>query len=215
MRANNAILPYTGFTQRTESETGMERLWDQHLRKFASPDCIVYAPATWKSNTTRRLQQLERLGIRHVFLIGYSHGQACCIDIARRARQYGILTVQIDLLDAVARNRLLPRWTWAQALSARSLTPWASIRIPESVHRVTRTQQQTNRPRGHKLRWNPETTYVEAPLILPHTHSEIQWSTKWMDKVEAEIVCWLHPPKGSAAVPPPPKKTPHPEHPPP
>jgi hypothetical protein len=66
-----------GFTQARETQTGFEKMWDVVLRKYASPDrCTVYQPETWKINVTRRLEQLQRLEIKHLFIPAYSHGQA-------------------------------------------------------------------------------------------------------------------------------------------
>ena len=192
---NRAIIPVTGNSQGRETATGMERLWDDDLRQFATPQLTVYQPATWKMNTKRRMEQLQRLHVEHVFFLGYSHGQAAIMEMCRMAPRYGIRTIRMALCDPVGRNPLLPRWWWAQALSARSITPWMSIRIPETVHHVVWCRQFENLPRAHDLKWNPETTRVEEPLVIPVNHSQIQWSGAWRKLATEAVSEWSNPPK--------------------
>jgi pimeloyl-ACP methyl ester carboxylesterase len=190
-----AICSYTGNNQGRETATGLMHLWANYLRPLASPDVTVYQPATWKSNAHRRLEILRMMRVTRIFLIGYSHGQAVCMEMARLAPQYGIKTVRMALCDPVGRNPLLPRWGWAQLLSARSMTPWMSIRIPETVSRVVWVRQHVNLPKAHDLAWNPETTYVADPLVLNCNHSAIQWHEDWFNLVMSDIYNWINPPK--------------------
>jgi len=196
MKADYAICPIMGFTQARETQTGFEKMWDVVLRKYASPDrCTVYQPETWKINVTRRLEQLQRLEIKHLFIPAYSHGQAAAMELARRAPDYDILSVRMALLDPVGRNPLLPRTTFFQGLSARSMSPWMKIDIPTTVYRVAWARQYVNLPRAHDLKWDKQRTRVAAPLIINATHSEIQWHPKWFDLVDREVDNWLNPPK--------------------
>ena len=192
---NLAIISVTGNAQGRETATGMERLWDDHLRQFATPQLTVYQPATWKLNTRRRMEQLQRLHIEHVFFVGYSHGQAAIMQMCRMAPRYGIRSIQMALCDPVGRNPLLPRWGWAQMLSARSITPWMRIKIPETVSRVVWCRQFQNRPRAHNLKWNPETTHVEEALEIPVNHSVIQWHRDWFGLALDAVNKWVNPPK--------------------
>ena len=185
-----------GFTQGRERENGFERLWDTVLRKYASPsECVVYAPETWKIDARRRMQQLQRLEMRHLFIIAYSHGQAAAMAMARMAPRYDIWTVRMCLLDPVGRNPVLPRWAWAQTLSARSITPWMRIKIPPTVSRVAWARQYRNLPRAHDLEWDKRHTYVADPLVLDATHSEAQWHPEWFAMVDREVDNWRNPPQ--------------------
>jgi pimeloyl-ACP methyl ester carboxylesterase len=196
MKADYAIIPIMGFTQARETETGFERMWDRVLRKYSDPDkCTVYQPETWKMNVKRRLEQLRRLGIKHIFLVAYSHGQAAAMEIAEKSWEYGIETVDMALLDPVGRNPMLPRWTWAQGLSARSMSPWMSIKIPDTVSRVVWARQYNNLPRAHDLKWDSSYTYVQPALVLNCTHSSIQWHPDWFNLVDNEVNRWLNPPR--------------------
>jgi hypothetical protein len=172
---NLAINIITGFTQGHEEMTGPEQWWATDARQFAGPRCTVYQPATWKMTVTRRLEQLQRLKVRHLFLVAYSHGQQAALQIAERARQFGIHTVDLALWDPVGRSAHLPRWTLAQLFTARSLTDWHNIPIPETVSSVVWARQHTDRPRGHELHWNPAKTDVRPAVIVPVGHTELQW----------------------------------------
>ena len=186
---------YTGNAQGRESATGKMMIYTHHIAKLAGPGLVVYPPDTWKANARRRLEILREMDCQHLFLGGYSHGQVVCMKIAKLAPQYGIKTVRIVLCDPIGRNPMLPRWGWAQLLSARSLTPWMKIRVPETVCRVAWVRQEINRPRAHDLKWNPETTHVADPVTIHANHSAIQWHQEWIDLVMREIDNWINPPK--------------------
>jgi hypothetical protein len=170
-----AINPVSGFSQGLETYTGLERFWDENLLSRNATDCIVYPPATWKMTTSRRLEQMQRLGVKSVFFLGYSHGTHPILEMAAKAQRYGIETVHIHLWDPIGRNPLLPRWDWAQLFTARSLTPWMRIHIPETVQRVTWCRQRQDLPRAHDLKWNPRTTQVIDAHELPVGHTNVQW----------------------------------------
>jgi pimeloyl-ACP methyl ester carboxylesterase len=194
-KLTHAVIPITGFLQGDKEETGFEHACETSWRKLASDTCTVYQPQVWTAKSKPILDQLARWGVKHVFILAYSHGQALAMELAREAPKHGIKTVTMCLCDPVGRNPLLPRWQWAQALSARSLTPFMTIRVPDTVRRVTWCRQYVNLPRAHDLAWNPMTTRREPALVIDCDHSAIQWHHDWMQLAGKELWAWVNPPK--------------------
>lgn len=194
----NVVIPIQGNAQALHSETGLERLFYAHIRQHASPTVTTYHPRTWKTNVTRLLEQLQRARTRHLFLIGYSHGQSACMEIARRAPSYDIATINMALCDPVWRSPFLPRHTWAQFLAIRSVITCPKIIVPDTVSRVVWCRQKEDWPRGHNLVAQDKTqTYIAPATIIPERHTRIQWAGAWFRMVDEEITRWLAPLKAT------------------
>jgi hypothetical protein len=191
-----AIASFQGNAQGQDRDTGMDRLHWSVLRKLAGPELTVYHPRTWRASTKPLLEQWARHKIRHVALIGYSHGQAPVMEIARNAWEYGVDTINIWLCDPVWRNPCLPRWRVAQALSVRSLFSGMKIRVPDTVSRVEWCRQKVDLPKGHDLVADDKTaTHIATPLWVDAKHTQIQWHQDWFSLVESGIDWWLNPRK--------------------
>jgi len=194
--SNSAIIPIKGNAQVMSADDGMEHLHWEYLRPLARPDLTVYHPRTWKTKVKPLLLQLQRHDVQHVLFIGYSHGQAAIMEAARLAPAYGIKTIRVALCDPVWRSTLLPRIGWMQALSVRSLMTHPRIRIPDTIHRVDWCRQYVDFPRAHELvEEDPRKTRIGLPLILPHTHSRIQWAAPWFELVMDAANNFAKPPK--------------------
>lgn len=193
---NRAIIPIKGNAQKHFADDGMEYLHWQHLRPLARPDLTVYHPRTWKTKIKSLLLQLQRHDVQHVLFIGFSHGQAAIMEAARLAPEYDIKTIRVVLCDPVWRSTWLPRVSWMQALSVRSLMSHPRIRIPDTIHRVDWCRQYVDFPRAHELvADDPSKTIIGEPLVLPYSHSRIQWAEPWIELAMDAANNFANPPK--------------------
>jgi pimeloyl-ACP methyl ester carboxylesterase len=193
---NSAIIPIKGNAQAHFADDGIEHLHWHHLRLYAREDLTVYHPRTWKTNVRNLLLQLQRHDVQHVLFIGYSHGQAAIMQAARLAPAYGIKTIRVVLCDPVWRSTWLPRIGWMQALSVRSLMSHPEIKIPATIHGVDWCRQYVDFPRAHDLvAENPRRTRIGEAVIIPRSHSKIQWSDLWFELATTAAHEFAHPPK--------------------
>lgn len=177
-----AIIPFMGFTENRGYPSGMEDLWFNVLRRYASEWLTVYHPQKWNVKPDEILSQMRRLRITDVMCVGYSWGAGVGVQqFADKARMYGISIPFACLCDPVYRSRLLPVWL---PINPLSLTRHPKIEIPTSINEVYWVKQSQNLPAGHDLvAKNPTITTIHPPETLPVGHGMIDEHPRWKELV--------------------------------
>lgn len=190
MNIRNAIISYQGYTESRRTKTDTERLYTNLIRSYSCPAIHTRFPEDWTANVKEIVDQLERNGLKNLFITFFSHGQAAAMATASYAVSLGI-KVSICGCDPVYRPTWLPRATIFQPFAFRALMKTGTIKVPKGVDRCSYIRQQINRPMGHTLIASDNHTEIECLSVLPYIHTDIDGSKEWFGIVEREIDRWI------------------------
>jgi pimeloyl-ACP methyl ester carboxylesterase len=192
-----AVVSFQGHLQTGQNQSGMEDLFFDVVRHFASDTITTLHPRRWNSDIDALLDMLTRQRIHEVVLIGYSWGAGyACMRFARMAPEWGIDIPLALLCDPVFRPLWMPRWMPANPFNFRSVTKSTRITVPRTVRRVAWVRQEVSLPAGHMLEKEAQLCqFIEPPLVLPYSHTDIDEAPEWFALVRRELERWADPPK--------------------
>lgn len=167
----------SGFCQRAGLPTGMFRLKEEFRRNchYCNARSITEL-YRWDSNwrwiaediwqTTVFGKRQAKVGV-YAFSWGAGWGAA---RLARRLRRLGIRVRAMVLSDPVYRHPWLPL-RWLSLLQRRPIFLGPPvIRVPDNVDEVFCFRQEMNRPQGHHLVCDGDTTLLHPPVLLDRVH---------------------------------------------
>lgn len=158
-----------GFTQRTTSLTGIEKVW-RVARQWATPldskhPTHVATPRLWDDDWEGTAAFIARNAIAEpiVDIVGYSWGAGHgAMELARELELLGLPVTRMVLADPVYRSPWLPTWLPANPLS---MTGIPSITVPGNVGEVWWTRQYNNKPAGHNLVAAKDSTVINPAEV--------------------------------------------------
>ena len=143
------VLLYMGFLQKQGRVNGMVKLYLRILGELRAhrPNARVEI-YTWDSDPDDRaefiLQTLPKNRKIRIVIVGFSYGGYTAKLLTDRLKDRGIEVELVFLLDAVYRH-------WYALGQWRSLVPWSTIRICDTVKRVIQYRQRNSLPSGHRI----------------------------------------------------------------
>jgi len=169
-----------GFTQGTKTWHGVLKLHERMTCELnCNPICRVWFHR-WKDDWESIAEHIWLLGDKYqdeieVYVYCYSYGGGWgAIKYCNYLDECGLRVPVMVMSDPVYRNPLLiMRWT--------SLVSFSSITIPENVGVVHRFYQRVNKPCGHNLKINEDTTMWATDQELHCTHQKMDDSKEFHD----------------------------------
>lgn len=166
------IFLISGFTENRAHPCGIESLW-MTVRDYASAVTSVQLHS-WNDPLGEMAPFVKRCSIPdpRILIIGYSWGGDAAVDFCSDLKNVGLGVDQLVLGDAVFRSN----WAGKRFNKARlrSLLPFAKLRIPANVRKVTWCYQRNNKPAGHEpIVLDPGRTKLHSGVDARCVHGEI------------------------------------------
>jgi hypothetical protein len=191
------VLFWGGYLQDFRKRFGQEEIQRQAEEHFGHLEGVeVYEPRLWNDDPKAVVRYLISEGVTHVLSFHYSYGGGHAAPrFAKACDREGIKVVFLGLLDPVRRPGLaslvekVPFFgkTLAVPFQARSLTPFAKIKIPATVQEVKGLRQENNLPKAHPIKWRGhkwKLPLVDRPDV---NHNNIDESPEWVEFVFSNL----------------------------
>lgn len=172
---NSWHISIAGFSQRSQDQTGLERLWLK-LQALSGPTTVVLPPLRWCSPWAAVAEQIWRLSSNGsapaIYVYAYSWGVGYgLVHLARQLDRRGLRIKVAVCCDGIKRT-VLVSLRWLALCRCEAIHDRLEIRIPPNVDEVHPLVQRQDRwIRGHRLVATSPDTVLHSPLPLHTTHA--------------------------------------------